>query len=242
MEIKEIEGFSDYYIDDQGNVYTSKRGAMRKKKTWVSQGKYENVSLSLDGKAYPKSVHRLVAEAFVPNPHYLPCVNHIDADKLNNSAGNLEWCTHKENMEHARSLGLYHCRGEKAGRSGCTEEQVHNVCFMLQSTTKTHKEIARDCNVTLDTVNHIARKACWVEISDKYKLRDRKSLTPPLEETQVREICEMLNQGLGGSDIEKIVGTTKQTVSKIKRGKAYKNISKKYLHTTSETIPRGSTL
>jgi hypothetical protein len=50
-------------------------------------------------------VHRLVAEAFLPNPGALPCVNHIDCNRSNNDVGNLEWCTQQQNLEHAGRLG-----------------------------------------------------------------------------------------------------------------------------------------
>jgi len=52
-------------------------------------------------------IHRLVAQAFIPNPDKKPCVNHIDGNKLNNHVSNLEWCSVQENNLHARQTGLH---------------------------------------------------------------------------------------------------------------------------------------
>ena len=57
-----------------------------------------------DGSKKNQYVHRLVAEAFAPNPEQLPVVDHLDGDKKNNSAANLEWVTQKENLNRARHL------------------------------------------------------------------------------------------------------------------------------------------
>ena len=66
---------------------------------------YHRVSLSKNGIVNRISVHRLVAQAFIPNPENKPFVNHIDNDGTNNAASNLEWCTAVENMAHSSSQG-----------------------------------------------------------------------------------------------------------------------------------------
>lgn len=66
---------------------------------------YLTVNLSKDGKALNKTVHRLVAKAFIPNPEGLPEIDHIDGDKTNNMVENLQWISHVEN-NRKRTTGL----------------------------------------------------------------------------------------------------------------------------------------
>lgn len=72
----------------------------------ISNAGYARVELHDRNVARKYSVHRLVAEAFVPNPEGKPHVNHIDGNKLNNAASNLEWTTQSENQLHAYRAGL----------------------------------------------------------------------------------------------------------------------------------------
>lgn len=67
---------------------------------------YLKVGLSVDGIHKYYLVHRLVAQAFIPNPNNLPQVNHIDGNKLNNHVDNLEWVSSYENQQHAVKNGL----------------------------------------------------------------------------------------------------------------------------------------
>ena len=61
---------------------------------------YKSVMLSKDGCVKRHNVHRLVAQAFIPNPNNLPEINHLDEDKTNNCVDNLEWCTPKYNSNY----------------------------------------------------------------------------------------------------------------------------------------------
>ena len=74
-------------------------------KTFVSANGYVKVTLFKDGKHSQKYVHRLVAEAFIPNPDNLPVVDHIDSDKLNSNVSNLRWCTTYQNVHYAIENG-----------------------------------------------------------------------------------------------------------------------------------------
>lgn len=98
-EWKQIRGFPNYMISNLGNVY-SKR-SKRLLKLALKKSGYMYVALSNINKTIKHlRVHRLVAEAFIPNPDNLPVVNHKDEDKTNNQVDNLEWCTFKYNTNY----------------------------------------------------------------------------------------------------------------------------------------------
>lgn len=95
--LSEIKDFPGYHVSRAGEVYSSRANKMRLLKQYPKTHGYLYVALRRDDKRYYRRVHRLVAEAFIPNPDNLPEVNHKDEDKTNNFASNLEWCTAHDN-------------------------------------------------------------------------------------------------------------------------------------------------
>lgn len=104
---KDIDGYKGLYqISNMGRV----RSIYRYKKVLKPLGGvYKQVQLCKNKHVKAHLIHRLVASAFVPNIELKPCVNHIDGDKLNNCADNLEWMTYSENEIHS-----YKVLGKKA--------------------------------------------------------------------------------------------------------------------------------
>ena len=87
-----IKGFEDYLVYDNGDVYSTKSNVYLRPGKSANRNdkqKHLHVVLCKDGKTTKKYVHRLVAEAFVPNPDNLPIVDHIDNDPTNNDYRNL---------------------------------------------------------------------------------------------------------------------------------------------------------
>lgn len=93
-----------YEINEYGEMRNSITGRVLKPKS--NYKGYKAYGVSIKGKYLDISIHRAVAELFVPNPENKPEVNHIDGEKSNNHYQNLEWVTPKENMGHAIKEGL----------------------------------------------------------------------------------------------------------------------------------------
>lgn len=94
-----------YRVNRDGDIYST---ITERKLTPIRQKTgYVHVTLcDEDGNHRQRSVHRIVASAFIPNPDKLPIINHKDGCKTNNCVDNLEWCTHSRNSKHAYEIGL----------------------------------------------------------------------------------------------------------------------------------------
>lgn len=98
-----IGNYNGYSVRSDGVIFSKKTG--KKLKYRLNDKGYPSVSLSVNGKAVFRRVHRIIAEVFIPNPENKPCVNHKDRDRTNFNIDNLEWCTYSENVIHSIENG-----------------------------------------------------------------------------------------------------------------------------------------
>lgn len=158
---------SNYYITEFGNVYNSKT---HKVLNWCDNGNgYMYVSLIINGKRKNYTIHRLVAETFVPNPNNLPTVNHIDGNKLNNHYSNLEWCTIKYNHEHALRIGLEKgIDGEKNPHCKLKENDIYKIREDYEKSNLKgyafYRLYAKKYGVSDESIRNIVKRITWTKI------------------------------------------------------------------------------
>ena len=100
-----VKAFPAYEVSDTGLVRNRKTKRILKPSVTIYG--YQQVGLYNFPNYKLLRVNRLVADAFVENPTKAPYVNHMDGNKLNNRADNLEWCDASHNTQHAYDIGLY---------------------------------------------------------------------------------------------------------------------------------------
>lgn len=132
---KDIKGYEgEYQISNKGRIKSLSKTKVRDNITGITYKTKEKIMrpacnkkgylgtmIGRNGKTKSVKVHRLVAEAFIPNPLRLHEVNHIDGNKSNNSVENLEWVTHQENMAHAARENLMN------KKSKLSRYEIHNM-------------------------------------------------------------------------------------------------------------------
>ncbi len=161
---KEIHGYGGrYFISNHGRLKSI--GGRKYPNGYISLGSidfigYRITTLRRDNKKKDIRIHVLVANAFIPNPQNKPNVNHIDGDKGNNNACNLEWVTQKENIHHAIRIGLMNNKGSNHGMSKLNESQVREIRKIRKEQNLSHQKIAdmfkinrRQCGDILNGVN-----------------------------------------------------------------------------------------
>lgn len=117
-----------------------------------NQRGYRSVTLSHNGQHKMMMIHRIVANAFIPNPENKPTVNHIDTNRQNNIVSNLEWATSKEQIRHARLNGRF---PDISGHKNPLALLDANQVIFIFNSNKINSELAKDFNVSSETIRSI---------------------------------------------------------------------------------------
>lgn len=158
-----VDGWPQYEVSDFGNI----RHIRTRKPVgqWLNDQGYAIARFSQPRKMV--RVHRLVAAAFVPNPEGRPEVNHLDGQKANNVAHNLEWVTSRGNREHAWAIGLRD-RSDLPIKRGESNPQAKLTVVLVDQARKRHaagetiKGLAREYGVHSKTMRSAIRGETWL--------------------------------------------------------------------------------
>lgn len=242
----------DYYISDMGYVYNSNLELIYPKRDNRGYLFVRLHGVDLDGKpiSIRAHIHRLVAEAYIPNPDNLPTVNHLHviqrddgtaySVKDDNRYFMLEWASYSDNNQHAIDNNLrvpLSCENHQYATM--TNEQVIKACELLEDGW-VYEDIIE--HLDLSEIPNIKRKLimiktgnAWKDIAKNYTFSNQKRIRSDFTEQMIHDICKMLQDG--ETDYGKILDTIgvddtrlhRKTVSTIKTRKKYKNISKSYI-------------
>jgi len=172
MEVwKDIKGFEGFYkVSNKGNIIrvehniTDKNGHIKKLKyKKMTKKTCKNGYISVHLKGLDFLVHRLVAQAFISNVNNKPCVNHKNSNRSDNFVENLEWCTHKENTEHAISNKRLKVKGKDNPASKLNNEKVKIIKEYIKQ-GKSNLEISKIFNVSRTAIYYIKVGKSWTHI------------------------------------------------------------------------------
>lgn len=201
------------------------------------------VRMTVRGKSKNIQVHRVVAESFLNNPENKPIVHHINKNPIDNRVENLIWCTQIEHKRYhadeiARNRKVFY--GDSCNFSVYSNEQIHSVCKLLETNSMSITDIVSMTGVKRATISKIMTRHQWTVVSELYnidnydydkwksKAGDPGNRNSPYTVDQIRYVCTLINEYYRISDIVRMTGVGRRTISYIKHGKIWTHISSEY--------------
>lgn len=159
---KQIEDL-DYEINSEGIV--RRISTKRIKKSFKRPDGYIGIQLYVTkDKIKNYQLHRLIANAFIPNPENKQYINHKDSNRENNSLDNIEWVTFEENVKHGYESGHASNKGSKNGFSILTEEKVLEIRKRRNEEKLSYQKLAEIYNVSYGCISGIVQRTNWKHI------------------------------------------------------------------------------
>ena len=180
-------------VTTEGEVFRVKNGIKKPARiNYVCENRnYGRTTAMIDGKQKHLYIHRLVAEAFIPNPDNKPQINHKDGNPRNNNVENLEWVTAKENTRHAVDNGLINYYANKVKCKTCNRTTTNKQGLCCRCRVKNQKAQIRK--------EKIKRELSSINTE---KVNDRDKL-----------IISLRDKGTTYTEIAKIIGISWQAIA-----------------------------
>lgn len=220
-----VKGYDGIYeVSNLGRIKSLERvdckGQHRKslfKSPSFDQNYYLITSLSQDRVNKMVKFHRVVADAFIPNPENKSEINHINGIKWDNRVENLEWVTPRENKIHAEEIGLRKTKGEANASSKLTNE----IVLEIFNSNKSNKELAIQYQIGVLQISRIKMGYNWSHITGKSYKHKKSTLLDS------RTVLAIFNDNLPVIELSSKYRIPSYVIKNLKRGFTYSKITGK---------------